>query len=165
MDGFKVACCVYCFMSCEEKFACQVKDIKVIVPYKIRREKQHGKWVDNRIKLIPGYAFVYADSIQQILDAVKGFKVRLLFYSDKSPVLRGSDYEFAHWIFNNSGTVGVSCAVHEKDKVKIISGVLKESEGMIVKLDRRHKLAKVALNIGFNVWLSYDWLDNQSSKQ
>lgn len=163
MDSFNVVCCVYCYMGCEDSFAQKVKDVLVIVPSKVRREKHHGKWVDNTVKLIPGYAFIYADNVQDVVNAVKGFKVRLLSYSDNSYVLRGSDLEFAQWVFRNSGVIGVLGAVHEKDKVRIVSGVFKDSEGSVVQLDRRNKLAKVALNIGFNVWLSYDWLDNEKT--
>lgn len=163
MDSFSVACCVYCYMGYEEKFAEQVSGVKVIVPYKIRREREKGRWVDKKIKLIPGYAFVYADNIQEIIDSTREFKVRLLSYPDKTYALHGADLEVARWVWNNLGVIGVSYAVHEKDKVKIVSGALKENEGIITRLDRRHRLALVELKIGMRMWLSYDWLDNKAS--
>ena len=163
MNDFQIACCVYCYMGCEDQFARLSTGAAVIVPYRIRRDKEQGKWVDKKIKLIPGYAFIYADSMEEVLNTMRGFRVKLLTYSDDDSVLRGSDLDFARWVWNNDGVIGISSAIHEQDKVKIISGALKENEGMIVQLDRRHKLAKVALNIGLKVWLSYDWLDNMEA--
>lgn len=160
MNDFKISCCVYCYMGCEDYFERMATGAKVIVPYRIRRDKEQGKWVDKRIKMIPGYAFIYADNMQDIVEATRGFKVRLLTYQDDDCLLRGPDMDFARWIWNNDGVIGVSAAIHEEDKVKIISGALKETEGTIVQIDRRHKLAKVELLIGPKVWLSYDWIDN-----
>ena len=160
MNDFQIACCVYCYMGCEDYFARMATGAKVIVPYRIRRDKEQGKWVDKKIKMIPGYAFIYADSIQDIVEATRSFKVRLLAYQDNDYMLRGTDLDFARWIWNNDGVIGVSAAIHEQDRVKIISGALKEAEGTIVQIDRRHKLAKVELEIGLRVWLSYDWIDS-----
>ena len=161
MKDFKAACCVYCYMGCEDMFSqtANSDSVKVIVPYRIRREKDRGKWVDNKIKLMPGYAFVYADDMAIIAEAIRGYKVHLLSYSDGDSILHGTDLEFARWVFNNGGVIGVSAAIHEQDKIRIVTGALKDSEGMIVQIDRRHMLAKVELKIGLRVWLSYDWLD------
>lgn len=162
MSSFSVVCCVYCYMGSEDKFAKQATGVTVIVPYKIRREKEKGHWTDKKIKLIPGYAFVYADSLQEIIDLQKTHRIKILSYSNKSYALQGSDLELAKWVWNNNGVIGVSTAIHENDKVKITEGPLKETNGLIVKLDKRHRLAKVQLSVGIHVWLSFDWLDDEN---
>lgn len=93
---------------------------------------------------------------------VESWKILMyLLPTDLAFILRSRVGVFGFFLLNNViGVIGVSGAIHEKDKVKIICGALKDTEGVIVKLDRRNKLAKVSLNIGFNLWLSYDWLDN-----
>lgn len=162
MNDFKVVCCVSCRSGYEQRFAqlASGDDVTVIVPLRIRREKDRGKWIENRIKLLPGYAFIYADSMEAIHDAQRGFKVHMLSYSDGETALHGADLQFARWAWENHGVIGVSAAIHEQDRIKIVDGPLKNMEGMIIKLDRRHMLANVETDMGLRTWLSYDWLDN-----
>lgn len=161
MRNYKIACCVYCYMGCEDQFSQLVNNdnVTVIVPYRIRREKRRGKWEEKKIKMMPGYAFIYSDEMAFIVKAIRGNKVHILSYSENDWILHGKDLEFAQMIFENDGIIGVSEAIHEQNKVRIVNGPLKEIEGMIIQINRRHMLAKVELKIGLMVWLSYEWID------
>lgn len=114
------------------------------------------------LALLPGYIFACSTTqldIRRVCDLPHIQKV--LRYPDGSAALYGRDRVFASWLMEHNGIVGVSSAIMEGDRVKVISGPLKDLEGMIVKVDKRKQIAKVAFTTCGSIkhfWLSFEIL-------
>ena len=78
----------------------------------------------------------------------------------KSPFEYGLSY--AEKIMECGGIVDMSKAIKENDRVKIVSGPLKEMEARIIKMDPRNRNAKVSVDfLGrvTEVWLPFEYMD------
>jgi len=115
------------------------------------------------LALLPGYIFAYSKTqldARRVCDLPHIQKV--LRYADGSTALCGRDQAFADWLMQHNGIVGVSSAILEGDHVKVVSGPLKDLEGMIVKVDKRKQIAKVAFTTCGSIkhfWLSFEILE------
>lgn len=150
----------------ERRAAYLVRDalqIGSIAPVKVKKEWRNNRWEQTNLALFPGYIFAYSKAqldIRRVCDLPHIQKV--LRYADGSTALYGRDWVFANWLMQNNGIVGVSSAILEGDRVKVVSGPLKDLEGMIVKVDKRKQIAKVAFTTCGSIkhfWLSFEILE------
>jgi len=157
--------CISCRTGMEMRVANLVKDslqIETVAPVKLKREWRGNRWEQKTRILLPGYIFAYSNSPLDIR-LVNGlpYILKVLHYDDGDAVLRGRDREFAFWLVQHGGIVGISSAVIEGSRVKVVSGPLKELEGRIVKVDKRKQIAKVAFASYGTIkhfWLSFEVL-------
>jgi transcriptional antiterminator NusG len=151
------AYCLYCKTGSEAKLVYLLKkdmrdylqmDADVIYPTRIMQQRKRGQWSRVEQPLLPGYVFIYLDDeipfplfiIRQERDAYK-----ILRNDDGSMELKGSDAQYAHWVYQHDGTFEPSTVVYKQGQlVKVLDGPLKDMEGRIAKLDRHHKRIVVA---------------------
>jgi len=163
---FDVAVCAYCHTGHEVNYAKLINkspSVRAIVPMRIRRDREQGRWIDKEIKMLPSYLFIYGfgdNALENLTDSIRNCKLHLVEYNDDEVCLRGDDLSFARWIYEHDGVIGVSGAVHEGDSIRIVEGVLKDMKGVIRRIDRRHRLVQVQLELqNMLLWLSYDWVE------
>lgn len=113
-------------------------------PTRLMRKKFHGRWVEVRERLLPGYVFITAE------DAVS-----LFLYLKKIPLLTklvGRDMEYftrlsgreAQWLEIMGHEAGLSqIDIDEGNEISIISGPLAGMEGMVRKINLHKMLAEV----------------------
>jgi hypothetical protein len=74
--------------------------------------------------------------------------------------LQGEDERFVRWLFQYDGLLGFSKAYKEGDRIRIISGPLKDMEGKIRRVDKRGMSGQVILSFygkDVPVWLDLNW--------
>jgi len=113
---------------------------------------------------LPGYVFFEAPSREISLCErfPKDGLVRILTNHLGDWRLQYRDEEFAKWVFQNNGTLCFSKAYQEGDRVKFLSGPLKEMEGCIRRIDRRGRSGQIEIKFDgklVRVWLGFEWID------
>lgn len=76
--------------------------------------------------------------------------------------LAGQDERFAKWLFKYDGLLNFSKAYREGERIKIVSGPLKDMEGQIKRIDKRGRSGQVILQFGgisTKVWLGFDLIE------
>lgn len=147
--------CVFCKTAYEDKAAWHINrlygdsGVRAIAPVRIIKERCQGAVKNIRKPLMQSYIFVFSDirieprMIRPVEDAVK-----LLGYQNGEYELMGADLEYARFISDNNGIIGISDIMCEGKAVKILSGPLFEYKGTIVKLDRRKQRVKLSVSVG-----------------
>ncbi|NLG25101.1 MAG: hypothetical protein GX558_07070 [Clostridiales bacterium] len=157
--------CVSCRTGYEAAVATQIAAYcrcRALAMRKMKREMRNGQWVTREIVALPGYLFLYADDTidpQRVLRVPGTFQ--FLRYDDGGIDLRGDDRAFAQWLLAQGGVLGLSSALREGDRVVMIDGPLKELGGRILRVDKRKRIAQVAIRAAQaerHIWLSFDWL-------
>ena len=85
--------------------------------------------------------------------------IKVLTYEDGDWRLMGEDGRFAEWLFRYDGLLSFSTAYKEGERIKIISGPLKDMEGQIRRIDKRGRSGQVAIEFNHKttlVWLGFD---------
>ncbi|MDI9520799.1 MAG: hypothetical protein QM308_06585 [Bacillota bacterium] len=118
--------------------------------------------------VLPGYVFFEAPTheINLCERFPKEGLIRVLTNHLGDWRLQYRDEEFAKWVFQNSGKLCFSKAYQEGDRVKILSGPLKEMEGNICRIDRRGRSGQIEIEFDgrlIRVWLGFEWLDDGST--
>ena len=154
--------CLFCRTGYEKKLLSILRVIdgfNPLLPEKIARRRTGGQFVEETVILFPGYIFFQANggfdihSLSEYSDVI-----RVLTNSCGEWPLQGADKEFAQWLFQNDGCFGLSQAFYVGDRIRIISGPLKDLEGQIKKVNRRFQSGLVVLRFGardMNVWLNF----------
>lgn len=120
--------------------------LAALVPLENRPVRSDGVWNGKEYVIFPGYVFIQMEYTADNYYRLKGIPgvVKLL-----SGTL---SYLEAEWIRVLSGQKGVPLEptlVQEKDgTITIVTGVLKQFESRVVKIDRRSRRATVRLTLG-----------------
>lgn len=113
--------------------------------------------------VFPGYVFLEAQASDLRPEALRVPGVlSLLRAADGDWRLHGRDRDFAQWVFSCHGMIAMSKAYKEGDRVRIVSGPLKEFEGSILRLDKRNRNGQIAIQLGertVKVWLGFELVD------
>lgn len=114
---------------------------------------------------LPGYVFFEAPSHEiNLCDCFpRDGLIRILTNHLGDWRLKYRDEEFAKWVFQNNGTLCFSKAYQEGDRIRIVSGPLKEMEGSICRIDRRGRSGQIEVKFDgrlIKVWLGFEWIDN-----
>ena len=89
--------------------------------------------------------------------------IRILSTDDGMWQLQGEDERFVKWLFQYDGLLGFSQAYKENDRIRIISGPLKDMEGKIKQVDKRGKSGQVVLSFygkEMSVWLGFELIES-----
>ena len=127
-------------------------------PTRIMRKKFHGEWTKVREKLLPGYVFVTTEDAAAFFFQLKKIPLltRLLGRDLEYFVrLTGPEEQWLERLLRQSGTgsgskgnekneVGLSqIDIQEGNAIRIVSGPLKDLEGMIRKINLHKMIAEV----------------------
>lgn len=157
--------CFYCRNGKEneviQRFGMSFPDAKAISPIRIKYRRTKEGATEEKVRLLPGYVFFQmteygpqlVDGVDELLVALNLFTrtenvIRLLRYSDGGWRLFGADDLFAEMLFKADGTIGLSQAYFDKgDRIRILEGFLKNYEGNITSVNRKHKLVDVVVDL------------------
>ena len=124
-------------------------------PTRMIRKKFHGKWVEVHERLLPGYVFITTDDAAELYTQLK--KVPLLtrlLGMETDSFVRLSERE-ERWLdrllgqsagcaSSDKNEVGLSqIDIQEGNAIRIVSGPLKDLEGMIRKINLHRMIAEV----------------------
>lgn len=159
------AYCVFCETGKEEYVASRIGHdprITVLVPTIEHDEHRNGTWEKCTRKMLPGYLFLYSAESENCeeLKRIDGV-IKALKYDDKDYKLTGSDRQFAEWLYRNNGRIGMSSAIKEGTKIRIVGGPLLSYAGSILEVKRSKRIAKVAVTLGDvtrEIWMGFEWL-------
>ena len=169
VQEFSSVCCAFCYSGSEKRLADVVNkttDVFALAAMKIKKEKRNGEWKDVLKPLLPGYVFLYGESEEQIHAAARRCGLRLLKYSDNTAELCEEDREFAQMLLDCNGELKVSKVIREGDRIKVVDGPLLDYNGVVTQIDKRHRLAKITLEIGnITAWLSFEYVDVENGEE
>jgi transcriptional antiterminator NusG len=120
----------------------------ILVPQRRLMERHKGKWKEVLRTCFPGYVFVRAE-----MDTALYYKlyqipsvIRILGSNGPQPVPL-NEMNAILWLTAEGDTIGISDALHEGEKIKVMAGPLIGLEGQIIKIDARRHRAKVSLGL------------------
>ena len=118
------------------------------------RKKIHGEWIDRYEKLLPGYVFVFSDSVNELYKKLQWLPmpVKLLGRDGEwFAALQKSEVEWLNLLIDlgekvgDGVEVGLSQIMVSERTVTIRSGPLKSMEEKIQKIDLHKRIAKVGI--------------------
>ena len=122
---------------------------RALYPQRVRIRKFRGVWHKDRIRLLPGYVFVYTEEeipirYYQGLEHV----LKVLRY-DREPngYLKGMDLEFASTISELDGKMEILDAVDEEGFIRVTDQLLNLLNGEVLSVDRRKQLVKIRIHL------------------
>lgn len=122
-------------------------------PVRHMKKKIHGKWKNIREKLLPGYVFITTDDVQQLFLYLMEVPVFTKILGGDSRYFTPLSKEDTGWL---EKITGKSCAerlvyetelskvcISKENVVSIVSGPLKDMEGMIKKINLHKRFAEI----------------------
>ena len=138
-------------ISCPEVRAITMRKIKYRTCKKIKRTEE--------TIVLPGYVFFRVPSDIEPPAVFPMENVIRLLSMDGDWQLHGADKQFACWLFQYDGLLGLSKAYRVDDRVRIVSGPLKDMEGKIKRVDKRGMSGQVTLSFNgkdISVWFGFE---------
>ena len=168
VKGYEHAYCIFCRSGSESRLAERImqrfENVRAIVGMREKHLISNGqKEIDRRV-LLPGYLFLFAKEVidpkqfRQINDLYK-----VLATDTEILELKGSDREFARWLYINDGIIGISRLQFKDGKLKSIEGPMKYFAKKIIKIDKHTSSAKVRMDFQgrqTDIWLAFEFVDN-----
>jgi len=135
-------------------------------PRRKLRIRRRGRRVNTVVPLFPGYLFLEAPKVDESLFAVfrstRGF-YRFLRDNRNIEPLSGTDLEtIRHFLSFGEVIERSTVSFDENNRIVVRNGPLKGLEGLIIKVDKRKRRAKVKLDLyenSFTVDLGFDILE------
>ncbi len=159
--------CVFCVTGKEQQVAEQIHhvcpDVRATAVLQEKHKSICGRKIKVKAVMLPGYVFFDAPDDPAITLRFPRINViRVLKGEDYGWRLSDEDSEFAERVFSYHGCLDFSLARNEGDRIRILSGPLKDMEGMISRIDRRGRSGQVTLkfdNREVKIWLGFDLID------
>lgn len=160
--------CLFCTTGKERAVAWQLERVCPEVRTMVARQEKHRTVKGQKSKiesvLLPGYVFFDAPvDMQPYTHFPWDNVIRVLTMDHGVWQLTGEDRRFAAWLFRYDGLLCFSRAYQEGDRIRIISGPLKDLEGSIKRIDRRGRSGQVCLTFNgrtITTWLGFDLVDS-----
>ena len=166
MSGDKAYGILFCVTGREEMVARNLREYygegcRTLTARMMKRRTQKGRTMEVQQVMFPGYVFVEMDGAEMhhVVSPKSDGLISMLRASDGDWRLYGEDEAFVKWLFAQDGLLAFSKAYQEGDRVRIISGPLKDLEGSIAKVDRRNRSGQVSLRVAgreVKVWLGFE---------
>lgn len=164
--------CLFCTTGKEMLVAEQLQQVCPEVHAITARQEKHkslgGKKTKQEVIMLPSYVFFEAPvDMQPHACFPRESIIRVLTTLDGCWQLAGDDERFVHWLFQRNGLLGFSKAYQEGERIRIISGPLKDLEGRIRRIDRRGRSGQVIMEFNgktISVWLGFDLIDPMSEQ-
>ena len=141
-------------------------EAQLLWPRRSLRIRRAGAWHESLAPIFSGYVFLQADRVDPELFAklkrAPGF-IRFLLSNENIVPLEKKDQELLSHFLSFGEVVEKSVAFFDENRrIRVVSGPLKNLEGMIVRVDRRKGRAKVRLEMydnSFEVDFGFDALE------
>ena len=158
--------CLFCKTGKEESLAEQIRSVcPEVQTTTMRQLKFRTRNREKRLEeslLLPGYVFFRGPAgLEPATVFPRQHLIRVLSVDGKDWRLQGDDLRFVQWLFRQRGLLGVSQVCREGDRVRILSGPLKDLEGIVRRVDRRGQSGQVVLSFRgreISVWLGFEWV-------
>ena len=145
-------------------------DARLLWPRRSLRIRRAGVWRDSVAPIFPSYVFLQSPIVDPDLYAAlkrtPGF-VRFLPSNEALAPLEQKDQGLLSHFLSFGEIVQRSTAIFDENKrIRVISGPLKNLEGLIVRVDRRKGRARVRLEMyedSFEVDFGFEALDTAAS--
>ena len=120
-----------------------------ICPRRTRIRRIQGKWRQDRVYLLPGYVFVFADEEIPVWSYHRlEHMVRILRYErEPTGYLQGHDLDLAAAMCRLDGKLELLDAVEENGFIRVTDPVLQQLEGEVLSVDRGKRQAKVKISL------------------
>lgn len=122
-------------------------------PVRCVRKKFHGEWKDKHEKLLPGYVFINSENADELYLALKSIPMLTKFLGWNPEYVTALNEHEAEWLeaiitAGRDGTITgevplSQIEVDEDDEIKILSGPLKNMEGMVKRINLHKRIAEV----------------------
>lgn len=115
----------------------------------IKKIKQHGRWKEVIKTLFPGYIFVDTDDIMAVKQRLNGIKtMTIVLGSDGEPVpISEEEKKFLQSLIDGNYVVRMSTGFVIGDEIALISGPLRDTKGVIKKIDRHKRQAHIDVEL------------------
>lgn len=162
--------CCFCLTGKEwfvaERIHQRLPDVRTLVARREKHMSAGGKKRKVEEIVFPGYVFfaASADTEPRSCFPREGV-IRILTTETGVWQLIGEDERFARWLFEYDGLLGFSQAYKEGERIRIVSGPLKDMEGKITRIDKRGHSGQVVLDFNGKstpVWLGFDLIQIQN---
>jgi len=141
---------------------------KTLYPQRVRIRRFRNVWHRDRIRLLPGYVFVYLDE-EVPVRYYQGIEhvLKVLRY-DREPdgYLKGMDLDFANTISELDGRLDILNAVDEAGFIRVTDKLLKTLNGEVLSVDRRKRLVKIRIHLmgmARIIYMNYQLLDDNGN--
>jgi transcriptional antiterminator NusG len=147
-------------------------DARIIWLRRSLKIRSKGEWMESLAPIFPGYLFLDVNEISPELflkfKQIPGF-YRFLQSNENIVPLSNSDRELVSYFLSFGEIVKKSTVYFDiGNKIRVLSGPLKELEGKIIKVDRRKGRAKVRLDMfkqSFLIDLAFEAFENEPIDQ
>lgn len=174
MEEYGCVRCLFCNTGYEEAVVRAIHQNgwgHAIFPQRVKTIRKGRAWIETLSPLFPGYVFVYSGQTTVRRDELQGVQhvIRVLTYGEaKQDTLVGRDLEFAEWLWQLGGHIGLMKAMQIGDRVEIIDGIFKRLHGSIVRMDKRQRSICVALETAGSpkqIWLAYEIVEKVTEEK
>lgn len=156
--------CLFCKTGKEQSVAEQIQVTCPNVRATTMRQMKYRtcKKVKTREEAILLLSYVFFEapsSMEPSIEFPMQNVIRVLSMDSGIWQLQGEDERFVRWLFQYDGLLGFSKAYKEGDRIRIISGPLKDMEGKIRRVDKRGMSGQVILSFygkDVPVWLGFE---------
>lgn len=120
-----------------------------MVPQRVRIRKLRGVWRQDRIRLLPGYVFVFAEEEIPIWKYQGMEHVLKPLRYDREPegYLWGKDLAFAKTLRELDGKMDILGAVDEEGFIRISDQLLQKMGGEVLSVDKRKRLVRIRVSL------------------
>lgn len=158
--------CLFCTTGKEMTVARMMEavcpEVRAIAARQEKHKSVHGQKLKVEAVILPSYVFFEApEAMESIARLPSTDVIRLLSYEGDWR-LAGEDERFAQWLFRYNGLLSFSKAYREGERIRVISGPLKDMEGQIRRVDKRGRSGQVELCFNQKkvlIWLGFDLVD------
>lgn len=166
-DRAKAYGCLFCITGKEQNVVEQIQTVCSDVRATTMRQMKYKtcRKVKTREEaiLLPSYVFFEAPAnMEPTAEFPKQNVIRILSTDNGVWQLRGEDERFVQWLFQYDGLLGFSQAYKEGDRIRIVSGPLKDMEGKIKRVDKRGMSGQVVLSFNgkdIPAWLGFELIN------
>ena len=137
----------------QEDTVCRLLNIRNlgrgVCPSRVRVRKIRGVWKKDRIRLLPGYVFVFTEeevSVRNYQGLEHVLKV-LRYEKEPDGYLRGTDLEFARTVHELDGRLDILDAVDEAGFIRVTDMLLKALHGEVVSVRKGKRQAVIRVNL------------------
>ena len=160
--------CLFCITGKEQSIVDQIQtscpDVRATAMRQLKYRTCKKVKTQEEAILLPSYVFFEAPStMEPSVEFPRQNIIRILSTDDGMWQLQGEDERFVKWLFQYDGLLGFSQAYKENDRIRIISGPLKDMEGKIKQVDKRGKSGQVVLSFygkEISVWLGFELIES-----
>lgn len=120
-----------------------------MTPRRVRVRKIRGTWLEDRLSLLPGYLFVYADREIPVREYQKLEHVLKVLRYDREPdgYLKGNDLEFALTVQELDGKLDVLDAVDEDGFIRITDHLLQRMGGVVESVNKGKRQVRIRTSL------------------